>query len=959
MGVEPTLYPGMSRAEQQSQMSKDQSATRSSIVGVLGTALLAASATTCLASDLERTTQKVSPLKQVASTKQVSVSKAKIAIDGSRGQSAALSAKDLRTLVAGDRLTFRPPNALDGTSRGVMSFQVEWVRTLGQGRYAFSLKGVTNPFHHAQFVVRNGVIAGALHSGQDYWWRLLSDDVRTVSIEAVNSQELPPCGGVELPPEEEGGEEGPGIGGLAHAGAEVCSGTCSERTIDMALFYTQLALGGAGSVGQMEAICELDVLQANIGFENSDSETRVRIVYIGPVEYDDYNETGHLGNFSNSTDGKMDAVQPIMTVTGADVGSLIVEYGEGYCGVAYLGPARYHVNVRACMGGFVLAHELGHNLGACHACGDGGGCSCGGYLPHSVGWRFTGDTGQEWRTIMAYSPGFRLPNFSNPEVLHDGQPTGVPVGETNEADNVATFFDTTPLVSAFACPPAVVQTVKMTPTDAAQFDLFGQSTAVSDGRVIVGAYLADEAATDSGGSYVFSQVDSSSDPCPTDPYGLGLNQCFIQSAKPPVFGTRRNDGVGRSTAAKDGWMVTGAPLRDTMTTDKDGEEVIDQEQVGSAFVYQRTGDTWCFIQELFTGTPLAEDRFGTAVAMDGDTIVVGIPRLDVAGDELAGAFECFQRTGSVSEPWVSSGVIAGDPTDFGSEARFGSAVAVDGNYLAVGAPYARGENGLVHIYEFSGSSWSFFQELEPPVGILEEVRFGSAIALSGDSLLIGAPQADDNDGRAYMYTFDGTTWSLQQTFTPLGGENESQFGASVALDENYGLIGAPRSPSPTEDISETGAVFMVKRVEVNWYMVAILTAFDAEEGDQYGVSVAIEGELLAVGAAYDNDNGIQSGSVYVHPFLPLVDCNRNGYGDRLEILQGIALDNNENGVPDPCDCVGDMNFDGLVDGADLTFVLTSWDETGTNLRPDINLDGIVNGADLTILLGTWGECPEL
>ena len=116
----------------------------------------------------------------------------------------------------------------------------------------------------------------------------------------------------------------------------LCSGGCSSTTIDLAIFYTQNTVLGTGSPLIVEALCELGVLQANTGFENSASTTRVRIVYLGQVDYDDSVESGHLDHLVNPDDDYMDEVQDIMQAASADVASLIVEYDEGWCGVAYL-----------------------------------------------------------------------------------------------------------------------------------------------------------------------------------------------------------------------------------------------------------------------------------------------------------------------------------------------------------------------------------------------------------------------------------------------------------------------------------------------------------------------------------------------------------------------------------------------------------------------------------------------
>ena len=94
------------------------------------------------------------------------------------------------------------------------------------------------------------------------------------------------------------------------------------------------------------------------------------------------------------------------------------------------------------------------------------------------------------------------------------------------------------------------------------------------------------------------------------------------------------------------------------------------------------------------------------------------------------------------------------------------------------------------------------------------------------------------------------------------------------------------------------------------------------------------------------------------------DCNGDGIVDYGQILDGTLEDANGNGVPDCCDegvdcdpCLGDVNFDGIVNGADISVLLGFWGLNGKPVAADINKDGQVDGADLAQMLGSWGECP--
>lgn len=132
---------------------------------------------------------------------------------------------------------------------------------------------------------------------------------------------------------------------------------------------------------------------------------------------------------------------------GADLVAMIRSNGE-YCGIAYLMPANdpsvsgigFSVTAWSCLSSQTFAHELGHNMGCCHAPFDGGGCTTGGLFPQSVGHRFNGSSGTQYRTVMAYSPGAQINKFSNPLVNFNNTPTGIaPSGSDAGRDNVGSI----------------------------------------------------------------------------------------------------------------------------------------------------------------------------------------------------------------------------------------------------------------------------------------------------------------------------------------------------------------------------------------------------------------------------------------------------------------------------------------------------------------------------------------
>ncbi len=234
----------------------------------------------------------------------------------------------------------------------------------------------------------------------------------------------------------------PGIPGNAIPSTGGCSDT---DVIDVLWYYTGAALAVAdGDRDQLFDACEFAVTDANDAFANTGLPFSVRIVGFVATEYD---ESGnHLALLRGTSDGVMDEVHALRDIAAADIVVLVT--ATGGCGVAYVAPNNAAYGFQKVTAGCLIdlnpfRHELGHNLGSQHYFTDTYG-----YFSYSSGHRFTPDGGTEIGTAMG---GNDIPHFSNPDVLYGGQPTGVPVGPDQEADNFTAFTQTVPMVAAFRC----------------------------------------------------------------------------------------------------------------------------------------------------------------------------------------------------------------------------------------------------------------------------------------------------------------------------------------------------------------------------------------------------------------------------------------------------------------------------------------------------------------------------
>jgi hypothetical protein len=218
---------------------------------------------------------------------------------------------------------------------------------------------------------------------------------------------------------------------------EIRDGT--DKVVDILIVYTPASRQKNGGASGMNAVINAAVAKANLAYTNSRVPLSLRVVHTAEVSHTSTGSIGaDLGALQNASDGKMDNVYALRTQYNADVVSLFVSTGDA-AGVAYLlnpasGSNNYNwvfsvvVDIYA-DGNISFAHEVGHNFGCGHGMGNGGGV-----FANSNGYRFTA-SGQEYRTVMAYAPGVRIPYFSNPSVTYGGVATGT-TSTNNNADTL-------------------------------------------------------------------------------------------------------------------------------------------------------------------------------------------------------------------------------------------------------------------------------------------------------------------------------------------------------------------------------------------------------------------------------------------------------------------------------------------------------------------------------------------
>jgi len=456
-----------------------------------------------------------------------------------------------------------------------------------------------------------------------------------------------------------------------------------------------------------------------------------------------------------------------------------------------------------------------------------------------------------------------------------------------------------------------------------QLDLFGTAVAASGDTVVVGADGEDSAATGVDG-------DESDDSAP----GAGAVYVFVrdgtgwsQQAYLKASNTDAGDAFGRAVAIDGDTLVVGARDEDGADTGVDGNEADDSApDAGAVYVFVRDGTSWSQQAYLKASNTQGTDRFGSVVAISGDTIAVGAigensAATGIDGDEDddtaadAGAVYVFVRGGST---WSQQAYVKASNTDAGD--GFGTSLSLSGDTLVVGAAGEDGAAtgvdgneaddsaagaGAAYVFTRSGSSWSqqaYVKASNTDAGD----AFGQSVAVDGDTLLVGASleasdatgvdgnEADDSAagaGAAYVFTRSGSSWSQQAYVKASNTDAGDGFGGTVALSGETAAVAAAGEDGAAmgvggDDTSDgapgAGAVCVFGRDGASWSQQAYVKASNTDPGDLFG-RCALSGDTLVVGASQeasaatgvggdeDDDSAFFSGAAYVLGVEPWQD----------------------------------------------------------------------------------------
>jgi len=355
---------------------------------------------------------------------------------------------------------------------------------------------------------------------------------------------------------------------------------------------------------------------------------------------------------------------------------------------------------------------------------------------------------------------------------------------------------------------------KITASDGASNDLFGDAVAVGSGRIVVGARDDDDSSANSGSAYIFD---------------LGGTQLAKIKASDPA----QNGRFGSSAAVGSGRIVVGA-----YGDDDNGSSS------GSAYIFDLNGTQ---LAKIKASDGAASDNFGYSVALGSGRIVVGSPYDDDNGSSSGSAY-IFDLDGTQ--------LAKIDASDSASNDFFGLSVAVGSGRIVVGADGDDdngSSSGSAYIFDLDGTQLA---KIKPSDGATGD-GFGRSVAVGSGRIVVGTPYDADNgsgSGSAYIFDLDGTQLAK---IKPSDGATGDGFGLSVAVGSGRIVVGAWLDD---DNGSASGSAYIF---DLGGTQLAKIDASDGAAVDFFGQSVALGSGRIVVGSSYDDDNGSASGSAYI------------------------------------------------------------------------------------------------
>jgi len=257
------------------------------------------------------------------------------------------------------------------------------------------------------------------------------------------------------------------------------------------------------------------------------------------------------------------------------------------------------------------------------------------------------------------------------------------------------------------------------------------------------------------------------------------------------------------------------------------------------------------------------DFFGNSISISNNYLVIGTKGLY----SWHGSYAYIYKFNSENNRWEESKKLI--PEEENEDIDFGQSVSMSGDYVAIGAKGDRGKGsytGAVYIYKNTDTVWSNHQKLTATDGEEYDI-FGCSVSIYKNYLIVGAYGDDSNGeyaaGSAYIFKLKNGDWYEQIKIVPSDGERMDYFGSAVSISENFAIIGSYNDDDNGEN---SGSVYIFFREGSSWSFHSKIVPIDGVSQAKFGCSVSISNNFALIGAEFDNENAINSGSAYVYQY---------------------------------------------------------------------------------------------
>jgi len=410
--------------------------------------------------------------------------------------------------------------------------------------------------------------------------------------------------------------------------------------------------------------------------------------------------------------------------------------------------------------------------------------------------------------------------------------------------------------------------IKLTASDEAETDYFGGSVSIDGDYAIVGAINNDNW---KGAAYIFRRDGDD-----------WIEEQKLVASDAEDSPEEYWDWFGNSVAIDGEYAVVGAEYDDN---ENSPDRSPTWKAAGAAYIFKRHGNYWIEEQKLIASDGYYWDRFGSSVAIEGDTILIGA--VGDHNDNCNEPNEPYTAPGSVyvfnkvGELWIEEQKLVA--SDLGCIDDFGCSIDIHGDYTIIGAFGADENLGAAYIFKRDDNVW--FEEYKLTAGDRQTwSSFGGDVSINGDYALVGARNIDNDEGAVYAFRNNAPNWPQVQKIKASdagasgGGRTWGRFGWSVDMDGDTAIIGS-RFHNEWR-----GAAYIFKLEDGFWVEEQKIAASDGEIADYFGTSVSIDGDYTIIGAVHDSSvYNVRSGSAYIfkkmesgEPEIPTISGPNSG-----------------------------------------------------------------------------------